>query len=531
VPTRRDFLSSTAAALTWVRLPARLDAAGRPADLVLRGAAVFDGSGAPAVEMDVAVTAGRIMALGPALADRGGEEIDLRGLALAPGFIDVHSHGDGSLDDDPRAESVIRQGVTTVVVGQDGSSRQVGEYLAAVDAAIRPAVNVATMVGLGSVRGEVVGQDDRPATADELGRMLAMVEQALVDGACGASTGLEYTPGGFASRDELVALSRPLAARRLPYSTHMRNEDDRLLASIDEAIAVAAGAGCPLQVAHLKAQGPRNWDRMADALGRIEAARSAGTDAAFDIYPYVAYQTGLSNLFPLWSRDGGTAAFLARLDDPAVQDRVRRETLAKVELIGGWNSVLISGVRAAADSAAQGQRLGDLSAAQGADPYQTAIGLLRRSEGQVGMVGFAMSEENVERGLAHPLSMICSDGGAVAVDGPARRGHPHPRSLGSFPRVLGHYVRDRRVLSLAEAIHKMTARPAARVRLADRGRIAPGMAADLVAFDPATVADRATYTDPFQYPAGISLVMVNGAVVLRDGERTPARPGRAVRPA
>jgi N-acyl-D-amino-acid deacylase len=310
----------------------------------------------------------------------------------------------------------------------------------------------------------------------------------------------------------------------------MRNEDDRLLDSLDEAIAVAAGAGCRLQVAHLKAQGPRNWGRMDDALGRLESARRSGLDAAFDVYPYTAYQTGLTNLFPLWSRDGGTAAFLARLDDPAVQGRVREETLAKVELIGGWNSVLISGVRAAGDSAAQGRRLDDLARELGAEPYRLATDLLRRSDGQVGMVGFAMSEENVERALAHPLSMVCSDGGAVALDGPARRGHPHPRSLGSFPRVLGHYVRDRRVFPLAEAVHKMTGRPAARVRLADRGRIAVGMAADLVAFDPATVADRASYTDPFQYPAGIRLVVVNGAVTLRDQVRSDAGTGRGLRP-
>ena len=527
MPTRRDFLTTGAAALAWTRLPRPGN--GPSADLVLRRAAVFDGTGQPAFEADVAVAAGRITAVGARLADRGTEEIDLAGLALAPGFIDIHSHGDGSLTEDARAESVIRQGVTTIVVGQDGSSRRVGSFLDDIESRIRPAVNVASMVGLGSVRGEVVGPDDRPATADELARMVAIVEQALADGACGASTGLEYTPGGFATRDELIALSRPLAARRLPYSTHLRNEDDRLLDALDEAVAVAAGAGCPLQVAHLKAQGPRNWGRMDDAFGRIEIARRAGTDAAFDVYPYVAYQTGLTNLFPIWSRDGGTDVFLRRLDDPAVAGRIREETLAKVDLIGGWNSVLISGVRAPADSAVEGRRLGDLSAARAADPYQLTVELLRRSEGQVGMVGFAMSEENVERALAHPLSMVCSDGAAVAVDGPARRGHPHPRSLGSFPRVLGHYVRDRRVMPLAEAIHKMTARPAARVHVSDRGRIAAGLAADLVAFNPATVADRATYTDPFQYPAGIRLVLVNGAVTLRDGERTAARAGRGLR--
>jgi N-acyl-D-amino-acid deacylase len=484
----------------------------------------------------VLVRAGKIASVG-SVSGRGAEEISLRGLALAPGFIDIHSHGDGTLGADPMAESVIRQGITTIVVGQDGDSPSgpegtpptVAGYLRALDV-IRPAVNVATMIGLGSVRAQVVGEADRRATAAELATMVHMVESALAVGACGASSGLEYTPGGFAPLNELIALSAPLRRYKLPYSTHLRNEDDRLLEAIDEALAVAEGAGCPLQVAHLKAQGPRNWSKMGEALARLDRSEKDGVDAAFDIYPYVAYQTGLSNLFPLWSRDGGTEAFLARLDAPATADRIRAQTLAKVELIGGWDNVLISGVGNAADSAAAGQRLGALAAARGADPYQFAGDLLRRSRGNVGMVGFAMSEENVERGLAHPKSMICSDGSAVAAEGPARRGHPHPRSLGTFPRVLGRFVRERKALSLEAAIHKMTARPAARLRIRDRGTIAPGMAADLVAFDPDAVADQATFADPFQYPSGIALVLVNGAVVYRGGVRTAARPGVPVRP-
>ncbi|HEX9893667.1 MAG TPA: amidohydrolase family protein, partial [Gemmatimonadales bacterium] len=455
---------------------------------------------------------------------------DLGGLILAPGFVDIHSHADSLMLEDPRVESVIRQGVTTVIVGQDGGSRRdLAEWFARL-AEVRPAVNVASMVGLGSVRSAVVGPDDRRATSDELEQMVGLVQTGLEAGACGASSGLEYPPGAFAPREELIALCRPLAARRLPYATHMRNEDDRLLDAVDEAIAVAEGARCPLQVSHLKAQGPRNWNKMDDALERIEKARKHGVDAAFDIYPYIAYQTGLTNLFPLWSRDGGTEAFLGRLGDTAHAERIRTETLAKVELIGGWNNVLISSV-AEGDKTAEGGRLGDTAAAQGQQPYPFAVALLRQARGQVGMVGFAMSEENVERGLKHRLAMVCSDGSAVAVDGPARRGHPHPRGLGTFPRVLGRYVRERRTLKLEDAIHKMSARPAERVRLMDRGRVAPGLVADLVAFDPERVADRSTFQDPFQYPDGIRLVLVNGEIVLRDGQRTPAQPGKAVRPA
>ncbi len=543
--SRRNFIQLTGAALVGAVLPARLKAARGAlvprADLVIRGGTVFDGTGAAGVSADVLVRGGRIASVGPRLSAGGAEEVDARGLAVAPGFIDIHSHADGTIFDDPAMESIIRQGVTTVVVGQDGglvsapasgpAGRQpsVGAFMAAVERSPGSA-NVAAMVGLGGVRGAVVGLDDRPATPAELARMTRMVEQALVDGACGASSGLEYTPGAFAPLSELIELCRPLAALRLPYATHMRNEDDRLLEAIAESVAVAEGAGCPLQISHLKTQGPRNWGRLDDAFGAVEGARSRGVDAAFDRYPYLAYQTGLTNLFPVWSRDGGTRAFLARLADDATAARIRSETLAKVELIGGWDNVQITSVRAAADRAAEGQRLGTYAKDAGLDPYQAAVGLLRRSDGSVGMVGFAMSEENLERILAHPLGMVCSDGGAFAMSGPARIGQPHPRSLGTFPRVLGRYVRERGTLTLPQAVHKMTGQPASRLRLADRGRIAPGLAADVVVFDPSTVADRATFADPYQYPTGIDLVLVNGEIAMRSGERTAARSGGVVRP-
>jgi N-acyl-D-amino-acid deacylase len=376
----------------------------------------------------------------------------------------------------------------------------------------------------------IVGEANRPATRAEVMRMHALVGAALTQGACGASSGLEYVPGAFASRDELAALCQPLAEARLPYATHMRNEDDQLLDSIDESIAVARAAGCPLQVSHLKTQGPRNWPKIGAALERLEKARSDGMDVAFDRYPYVAYQTGLTNLFPTWSRDGGTRPFLARLRDSATATRIRDETLAKVDLIGGWDNVQVTSVRNDADRGVEGQRLGAWAQAAGLGPYEAAVGLLERSGGSVGMVGFAMSEENIERFLAHPLGMVCSDGGAFAVEGPARRGHPHPRSLGSFPRVLGHYVRERRALTLEDAVRKMSAFPASRVRLADRGMLREGFAADVVVFDPATIADRATFAEPFRYPEGIRTVVVNGVTALRDGQRAERRAGRALRP-
>ena len=493
---------------------------------------MFDGSGAAGRALDVAVRGDRIVSLAARIAGRGTEEIDARGLAVTPGFVDIHSHGDGSLAEDRRAESVIRQGITTIVVGQDGSWRGEGaggmrSWRTSV-ASLRPAVNVATMIGLGSVRATVVGEQDRPATPDELQRMVAIVARAVEQGACGASSGLEYTPGAFASRDELQALCRPLARGRLVYATHMRNEDDRLLESIDESIAVATGAGCGLQISHLKTQGPRNWSKLDDAFARIERAHGRGLDVAFDRYPYVAYQTGLTNLFPVWSRDRGNEAFVTRLNDAATAARIKAETLAKVELIGGWDNVQITSVRAAEDRGAEGRRLGSYAASIGADPYEAAVALLRRSGASVGMVGFAMSEDNLDRILSHRLGMVCSDGGAWAIDGPTRRGSPHPRGGGSFPRVISRYVRERHALSLEQAIHKMTALPASRVHLRDRGSIAVGRAADLVVLDPATVADTATYEHPFQYPIGIAAVVVNGRIALRDGVRLPSTAGRTL---
>src|SRR5690348_13468668 len=467
--TRRQFLTESGAVLALaglgslpaIHLPSR-----KRYDLIIRRGHVFDGTGRNGIDADVAISDGRIAAIGAKLGDDAREVIDAHGLAVSPGFIDIHSHADGTMFEDPRVESVIRQGVTTAIVGQDGSSRapiretdvkasnanpdddtptlgrgkSMADVFRAIDA-LPSAINVASMVGLGTVRHVVVGDDDRPATPEELRKMVELVEQALAAGACGASSGLEYTPGEFAPLSELIALCRPLARRGLPYATHMRNEDDRVLKAIDEAIAVARGARCPLEISHLKMEGKRNWNKLDQAFAHIDKARRDGVHVTFDCYPYIAYQTGLSNLFPSWSEDGGTDAFIARLGDASLASKLRAAVHDKIDLLGGWDSVLISSVRADADRAAEGQRLGSYAKSLGRDPYDVTIELLVHSHGGVGMVGFGMSEDDVSRILAHPHATVCSDGAAVATDGPAHIGHPHPRSLGTFPRVLARYVR------------------------------------------------------------------------------------------
>jgi N-acyl-D-aspartate/D-glutamate deacylase len=527
--TRRDFVATAGVALVAASCgPFVLGR--RKYDLVIRGGTVFDGLGGAGRALDIGVRDGRIVAIASKLS-AGRDEIDAKGLAVSPGFVDIHSHGDGNMREDPRQESLIRQGITTIVVGQDGGSVLTAPILEIVDR-IQPSVNVASMVGLGSIRAAIVGDADRPATPGELVQMAARVATALTQGACGASSGLEYTPGAFASREELIGLCRPLASRRLPYATHMRNEDDQLLESIDESIAVARGAGCPLQISHLKTQGPRNWSKLDAAFDRIAESRRIGpaVDVMFDRYPYIAYQTGLTNLFPVWARDGGTAPFLVRLTAPDTAPRIKTESIGKVDLIGGWDNVHIASVRDPADKPAEGKRLGAYARAVGIDPYELAVQMLKRNNASVGMVGFAMSEENLDRILAHPLGMVCSDGGSFATDGPTRRGSPHPRGAGSFPRVISRYVRERQALTLEQAIHKMTALPASRIRVADRGRIAQGAAADIVVFDAATIADTATYEQPFSYPVGVAAVVVNGVVALRDGQRNSQRSGWSVTP-
>jgi N-acyl-D-amino-acid deacylase len=522
-------------------------------DLVLRRATVFDGTGSPGVEADVAILGDRIQAVGR-ISDRGRVEIDLAGHALSPGFIDIHTHADLPILANPRVENRVLQGITLEVGGQCGGSpgpwsdaqaqgtkeryrnvhgvdidfQDLGGFFRALEKT-PPAVNAASMVGQGTIRGTVVGSEDRPATPEEMVRMKALVAEAMRQGAVGLSSGLEYTPSGYATRNELVELATVLQGTGYPYASHMRNEDDSVLAAVEEAIHVGRVAGVPVQVSHLKAQGERNWWKAEVILDLLESVRADGVDVHYDRYPYVAYSTGLSNLFPNWAKSGGSEAFVDRLRDPAHRTALEAYAREKVAQLGSWNSVQISSIGSEKNAWLTGRRLGDGAQEAGEEPFAMALRLLTEEGGSVGMIGFGMSEENTTRILSHPLGMVCSDGSVYAPDGPLSGGSPHPRSYGTFPRVLGHYVREMRVMPLETAIHKMTGLPARKIQLEDRGVLRPGAFADLVAFDPDTVRDTATFTDPHQYPQGINLVVVNGQITVREGAMTGTLAGRPVR--
>ena len=525
-----------------------------PLDLLLVGGRVIDGTGAAPFAADVGIRDGRIVAVEPLPGATARETLDVTGLVVAPGFIDIHAHTDLGIYADNLADSKIRQGVTTEVVGQDGSSvmpvtegmrtrrresyrERYGvevdagdwEELFAALGAQGHLTNFVTMVGSGTVREVVVGESDRPPTPDELRAMVALVEEALAAGAAGVSSGLEYVPNAFASTEELAALAAPAASGGLPYATHMRNEADTVEEALAEALEVAARAGTPLQVSHLKAQGQRNWPKGELLLATIERA-AAERPVRFDRYPYTAYSTGLSSLFPAWARDGGTEAFLARLADPAEEARLRAAVEEKIAMMGEWDAIQIVDVGADGPEDAIGRRLGSYAEEKGADPYDVTVEILTASENRSGIVGHGMSEENTRRTLAHPLGAICSDASARRSTGPLSEGSPHPRAYGSYPRVLGKYVREERAMSLEEAVRKMTSLPAEILHLADRGTIAVGKAADLAVFDPATVADTATFEAPHSYPVGIPHVIVGGRLAVRSGAITGDLPGGVLSP-
>ncbi len=496
--------------------------------VILEDGAVYDGSGDAPVTADVGLRGDRIAAIGDLSDRQAGLRLDVSGLAVVPGFIDIHSHGDGDVFERPLAENYLRQGVTTIIGGQDGGSPYpIGEYLARLEA--QPAaLNVGLFVGHGTLRARVMGGEDRAPTDEEMKRMKAMVAAAMKDGAFGLSTGLEYTPGMYADTEELIRLAQVAASYGGIYISHIRDEGGRLLESVREVIRIAEEAGLPGQVTHHKVVGPDRFGRSKASLRLIDEARRRGTDVSSDVYPYAASSTGLTILFPDWSKEGGEENLATRLEDPEARPRIKTAIADHLDAERGGDPATVVMSSCSWNPALNGKSLAGILEERGrpAGVGQAAeLAMELQAEGGCRVVLHSMSEEDLQRIMSHPMTMIASDGGIPAFG----EGVPHPRSYGTFARVLGRYVREQHVLSFPEAIRKMTRLPAERLGLTQRGRLRVGAVADVAVLDPDTVIDHATFADPHQYATGVQHVFVAGQAVLLHEELTGARPGRALR--
>jgi N-acyl-D-amino-acid deacylase len=558
--SRRRFLitASQGAALVGTGLTSaafQSCSVGTPFDLIIRGGTVYDGLGSPGRKMDVGIRGDRITALGSSLkGSKNTREIDARGLAVSPGFIDIHTHTDLSLVANPTADSHIRQGITTDVSGNCGSSpfpvcdATLEEYKKSardrfgiemdwkdMEGFFRRleknsiALNYATFLGHGDLRARVVGLEDKPATPAQIKEMQRLVQQHMLAGAWGLSTGLEYSPGSYADTDELVQLCQVVAENNGIHATHMRDEGDLLLEAIEEVLHIGKETGVSTQISHLKAAYPRNWDKAGKALEMIEYASQQGLEVMADRYPYIAYSTSLSLFFPLWARAGATEDFVMRLKNPELDQKLRAHYLEESDRVGTWANVRISSVATDKNREFVGKNILESAQLTGKQPYEFMRDLLIEEEAGVEMIGFMMEEENLQKILSHPLVTIGSDGNAIAPRGNQIQEKPHPRFYGTMPRVLGKYVREERWLSLPDAIRKMTSGPARKMGIPERGEIREGYFADVVVFDPETVADRATWDNPHQFPDGIPYVIVNGRVAVSEGEITGTLPGRILR--
>jgi N-acyl-D-amino-acid deacylase len=523
-------------------------------DLVIRGGTLVDGTGGPPWRGDIGLVGDTIRALGTIAPEQGSRVLDATGLHVAPGFIDIHTHSDGDILRYPMAESRVMQGVTTEITGNCGGSAAprppagpeaaersreeediVGEGWTDVASYFQLlertgiSVNHALLVGQGTLRQAVAGSEDRTLSPQEMEEVLEALELGLDQGAVGMSTGLEYVPGRFTPTEEIVAMARVVARRGGLYASHIRNEESTLLEAVDEAIGIGRASGARVQISHLKAAGLPNWGKQGAALDLLEGARVDGVDVLADAYPYTAYSTGLTIFLPAWAAEGGREALLRRLQDPEARSRLRGELVARVRQDpGDFHLIVISSVRSEANEGLVGKNLEEVGEEWGLEPVDGLLRILEE-ETSVGFIGHGMSPENVDLVLSHPLVMVGSDGSSMAPRDEALRSRPHPRSYGTFARVLGHYCRDRGLFDLPTAVRKMTAMPADRIDLSDRGRLARGMRADLVVFDAERVRDEATFENPHRYASGIRHVLVNGTPVVEDGTHTGARPGVALR--
>lgn len=530
-----------------------------PYDVIILNGTIVDGSGRARFRADIGIKGDRIARIGKLGRDSGRRQIDAKGMIVAPGFIDMLGQSESFVLIDPRVMSKVMQGVTTEITGEGESIapinerlikeqedflrryklnvdwRTLDEYFARL-AKQGAGVNLATFVGATQVREMVIGFDNREPTASELEKMKTLVAEAMEDGALGLSTSLQYVPARFAKTDEIVELAKVAKQYGGIYITHQRSEANALDESLAEVFEIARRADIPTEIWHLKTAYKKNWGRMTEVLRKIRQARARGLDITADVYPYIAGSTSLSASLPPWALEGGTEKMLARLRDTRIRQQLKKEisTDAKDwENIylgsGGAEGVLISSVSNRSLESLLGKRLSQIAEEQQKEPLEALLDLILADNGQTGAIYFMMNEADLRAAMRAPFVSFCTDTGARATDGPLSAARSHPRGWGSYPRILGRYVRELRLLTLEQAIHKMTGMPAKRVGLADRGLLREGLFADVVIFDPQRVIDKATFEAPNQYPEGIPFVMVNGQFTVDEGKRTPALPGRPLR--
>src|SRR6185295_1350562 len=542
----------------FIGLMGALAGCGPSYDTILRHGTVYDGTGAAPITADVAIKGDTVAAIGDLSKARGKVEIDVTGLAVTPGFINMLSWSTETLIEDGKSQGEIRQGVTLEIVGEGESMGPWSDSLKAYNKANQGdikydiqwttlreyldflqrkgiATNVGSFVGATTIRENVIGFDDRPPTAAELDSMRALVKQAMEEGAFGVGSSLIYAPAFYASTDELVELCKVAAPYGGMYISHMRSEANRLLEAVDELIQISARAGIPAEIYHIKAAGNANWPKMDEVIQKVDSARAAGHRITADMYAYPAGATGLDASMPPWVQEGGLPEWIKRLKDPAVRRRVAREMKTPTNAweslylaAGSPERVLLVAFKADSLKPLTGKTLGEVAKLWGKSPEETAMDLVVQDGSRIGTVYFLMSEDNIRKEVVLPWVSFGSDAESEAPEGVFLKSNPHPRAYGNFARVLAKYTRDEKLMPMAEAIRKLSGLPAANLGLKHRGNLKPGYFADIAVFDPAKIQDHATFDKPHQYATGMVHVFVNGSQVLKDGEHTGALPGRVV---
>ena len=520
-------------------------------DYIIKDGKIIDGSGAPWFKSDIAISKGKIKKIAKLAEDEGEKIIDAKGLVVSPGFIDIHTHSDLTVLVNGRSESKIRQGVTTEVIGNCGSSpapaygkgykhlieelkdydldydwKSYKEYLAEIDKKEK-SVNIVPLVGHGALRRSVLGYENRKPNVEELTKMKNLLKKAMKAGARGFSSGLIYPPSSYAETEELIELAKTAAEFGGIYTTHMRYEGEKLVEGVKEAIKIGEESGISVQISHHKVTVKNSWGLVSGTLEMMREARKRGVDVSCDVYPYPATSTGLDSILPDWAHEGGLEDLLERLENEITKNEIIK-FLEKIERPRGFENIMVTSIQSEKNKVFEGRNIKEISDKLGINPEETVIKLVLDEKAKVGMIRFAMSEKDIKKVIADPLAMICSDAGSRADYGLLAEGKPHPRAFGTFPRVLGKYSRDEEVISLEEAVYKMTGLTAWRLGLQNKGLLKEGMDADITIFDLEIIEDKATFIDPLQYPKGISKVIVNGEIVVDKGDHTGKMPGKLV---